>query len=305
MQKLKILFVLGLLISSGLFLAKGPGRASAAYNVNFTDLWVGKVTPGTGHIGVDIWWPSAGEAYLPCQHSNDAYYDACVLSNQSQTSYYKVMSYSNGTTDFPYGIFIDNQNADVCTTRSWCRTSGNTGTINHGWGRLITDASIEIYPHDNGGNYNPSTNNVGGVRIATNFPSFANGGRYSPNIGDVGLPQIGEANVGRLNGFVTNNGSAVGNGRVVFEAFQREATRTTSTGYGVQGFTSVSNSSGGYYNTGPVPSGTYKIYITDTQSGHKIILDGVSIRVPYERLDFRLEQHCFGYASNICTDPAQ
>jgi len=67
----------------------------------------------------------------------------------------------------------------------------------------------------------------------------------------------------------------------------------------------VNNSAGGYYATGAVPSGSYRIYITDTQTNHKIILDGINIIRTYERLDFKLDQRCFGYPATNCTDPAQ
>ena len=282
----------------------GAKSAKAAYNVGFSDIWVGKVTPGSGYIGVDIWWPTSnGGIYNPCQNSGDAYYGACVLSNAGQSSYYKVQHYNSNGTDFPYGIFVDNQNQNYCTSASWCQNKTAT-TINHGWSRLITDASIEVYPLYSNGQYDPSHNNVGGVRVQTDFPGFNNGGRYSNNIGDIALPQLGQPNVGKLNGFVTYKGAAVANNRFLFEAFQEQSTYSTSTGYPVTGFTSAHNDSSGYYNLGAVPAGTYKIYITDTQTGHKIILSDVSIQSTYERLDFQLEQGCFGHISPNCTDPA-
>jgi len=289
---------LALLVFAGVF---SHQKASAAFDVNFTNIWVGKITPGQGNVGVDIWWPSSGTDYNPCQHSSDIYYGACVLANAAPTSYYKVMHYTPSGTDFPYGIFIDNQNQNTCKTSSWCNNKSAT-SFNTNWGRLITDASIEIYPQDTNGQYNPSTGTVGGVRIQSNFPGFANGGRYSNNIGDIALPQVGEANVGRLNGFITNNGSAVANNRVTFEIFQENSSRGSSTGYPETGFSVVHNNSDGYFNTGALPSGSYKIYITDTQTGHKIVVQGVGIRQLYERLDFKLDQRCFGYSS--CIDPA-
>jgi len=280
-----------------------PPQAMAV-DVNFANVRIGKVTPGSGHIGVDIWWPSGGSNYLPCQHSNDPYYGACVLSNAAPTSYYKVGNYTSSSSNFPYGIFVDNQNQNYCTSASWC-TNKTAPSFNHGWARLISDASLEVYPYDNLNQYNPSGNTIGGVRIqVTGFPLIANGGRYSNNVGDVPLPQLGQANVGRLNGFVTNNGSTAANNRAYFEIFQRDSTRTTSSGYPMAGFTLVHNNSDGYYNTGALPSGSYRIYVTDTQNNHKIILDGINVFSQYERLDFKLEKPCFGFPSSGCTDPA-
>jgi len=301
-SKIVFVFVASILLLAGAAIV-WSNRAEAAYNVTFSNLWVGTITPGSGHVGVDIWWPGGSSDYNPCQHSNDAYYGACILSNTAQTSYYKVMNYTPTSSDFPYGIFVDSQNQNYCKTSSWC-TNKTATSFTHGWMKLITDASIEVYPYDSNGQYNPSNNTVGGVRIQSDFPLFANGGRYSNNIGNVALPQIGQANVGKLNGFATYNGTKVAANRLLVEAFQRSATRKTSTGFPMTGFTTVSSNSDGYFNTGALPSGSYKIYITDTQTGHKVILDGVNIISQYERLDFKLEQRCFGYPNTFCTDPA-
>jgi hypothetical protein len=299
---LMLTLVLSLAVAGLMVSLKAPSKSYAAYDVNFTNFWVGNVTPGSGHIGVDIWWPSNGSEYNPCHHSSDIYYGACALANNATASYYKVMNYSPSGNDFPYGIFVDNQNTNTCKTSSWC-TNKLATSFNHGWGRIITDGSIEIYPHISG-SYNPSSNTVGGVRIQSDFFLFANGGRYSKNIGDIILPELGKPGVGKMNGFVTNNGSPVANNRVLFEIFQRDSSMRTSTGIPMNGFSSVKNNGDAYYNTGALPSGSYKIYITDTQTGHKIILEGVNIFSQYERLDFKLEQRCFGFTSIPCTDPA-
>lgn len=301
--KRSMTFLVAVLFGAAILMSVQSQRAQAAFNVNFTNYWIGQITPGTGHIGVDIWWPAGGgNIYNPCHISSDMFYGACVLANAAQTSYYKVMNYGLSGNNFPYGIFIDNQNTNTCTSAPWCTNPG-ASSFNHGWGRLISDGSLEIYPHVLGA-YNPSNNTVGGVRISSDFYHFANGGRYSRDIGNVTLPSLGQAGVGRLNGFATYNGSPVANDRVLLEIFQRESSRGTSTGHPMYGFSVVRNNGDAYYNTGALPSGSYKIYITDTQTGRKIILDGVNVFSQHERIDFRLEQRCFGFSSNICTDPA-
>lgn len=300
-SKLTSLFLVVLLSFSTALLVRYQ-TAKAAFNVAFTNFWVADVSPGTGHIGVDIWWPGGGSEYNPCHHSNDIFYGSCVLSNNNTTSYYKVMSYTPSGTDFPYGIFIDNQNPNFCKTSNWC-TNKPANSFTHGWGNLISDGSLEIYPHVLG-SYNPSANTVGGVRVKSDFFLFANGGRYSKSIGRITLPELGQSGVGRMNGFSTHNGTRVGNNRVQLDIFQRESTRRTSTGHEMYGFSSIRNNADGYYNTGALPSGTYKIYITDTQTGRKIILDGVNIFSQHERLDFKLEQRCFGFNGIPCIDPA-
>jgi len=279
------------------------GKATAAYNVSFSNIWLSKVSPGSGRIGVDIWWPSNGGIYNPCQNDNDTYYGACQLSNSATTSYYKIANYTSSSTDFPYGIFIDNQDPNYCTSSSWCKNK-TPGTFVHNWSTFITNASVEVYPYDSGNQYDPSQDNVGGVRASVGFPGFANGGRYSQPLGTINLPQLGQSNVGKLNGYVTNNGTTVSSGRVTISAFQDDSSLSSSTGYPLNGFSSVQNNSAGYYTTGALPDGIYKLYVDDTQTNHTIILDNINITVPYARLDFKLDQRCFGYPNSYCTDPA-
>jgi|SRR5688572_3872068 hypothetical protein len=281
-----------------------PGQASA---VNFSNVRAGTITPGSGHVGVDILWGG----YNPChkhmdtnnQTINDAYYGACVMSNSGRDSYYKVYNFTPSGTNFPYGIFIDNQNPNYCTSAAWC-PNPSAQTVNHGWANLVDAAALEVYPYNTAGNYDPANNTVGGIRVGVSgFPLYANGGRYSADLGNIALPQLGEANVGKLNGFVTDNGSTVGADRVAFDAFQDgTASRFTSNGYPMYGFSSVRTNNDGYYTLGAVPTGTYNMYVTDTLTGHKIRIFGVGVNTTYERLDFNLDLPCFGYSS--CQDPA-
>lgn len=301
MKRIAALFISLLTLSNFLF----TSTASAA-GVGFSNIWVGNVTPGSGHVGVDIWWPDHGESqYNPCHHSNDIYYGACVMSNVGPVSYYKVKHFSPSGTDFPSGVFVDNQNLNYCKTATWCLNK-TAQSFNHGWGRLVTGAALEFYPYGTEGTYNPYTSTVGGLRVQVDsFPVLANGGRYSKNIGNVTLPTIGQPNVGKLNGFVTASGVAASANRVSIDAFQNGSTRTSSTGYPLSGFSSIKNKGDGYYNIGAVPSGRYKIYITDHQTNHKVILDNVNVVQAFERLDFKLEQRCFGQQNQNCQDPAQ
>lgn len=270
---------------------------------NFANINIGQIRPGNGHVGVDIWWiRSNSVTYVPCHHADDIYYGACIMSDIDKISYYKVMQYSPEGNNFPYGVFIDNNNENYCKSQVWC-SSQNSSSIQHNWANLVTGGALEIYPYDAAKQYNPYNNNVGGVRVIIDgFPYMANGGKYSIPIGDIHLPKIGERNVGRLNGFITVNGHAVDAGRVNLEIFQNGASRTSSMGYPLSGISFIANIVGGYYNTGALPSGSYKIYITDRVSNRKVILDGVIITYTYERLDFELNQRCFGQANFNCDD---
>ncbi len=314
----RLLAVLGTIMIGTIFLA--TGQHAAATNVSFTAMWIGNITPGTGHLGVDLSWPGTDPVnhtatmYNPCHEYantsgtitfNDPYYGACVESDSMRTSYYAEHTYSNGTTDFPYGIFVNNQDINHCTHAVWCPNPSAT-TINHGWANLMTDMAIEIYPHYTDGTYDPLHNTIGGVRIGTNsFPTFANGGRYSPQIGNVVLPQTGQTGVGKLNGFVRDNGAAVGADIFAYDMFQQDSTKTTSTGFPMTGFASDTTNSDGYYSSGPVPYGTYTIFITDTRAdinNHtpraKYKITGVGVHGNGERLDFDLSLPCFGYTGN-------
>jgi hypothetical protein len=303
MKNIRII-IAAVLVTAGLLI---NSQIVQAADVNWANIRIGKVQPGAGHIGVDMWWPSSGGAYVPCHHSNDPYYGSCVLSNAGQTSYYKVGNYNTSTSNFPYGIFIDNQNTNYCTSSGWCPNPGAT-SHNHGWGRLSSDASLEIYPYNNSSQYDPSspTSAGGGLRIqVTGFPVVANGGKYSADIGTVTLPQMGQPNVGRLNGFVrTNSGLITNNERVVLELFQHDYSMTTSTGYPAKGFVIEKNNTDGYYTTGPIPVGEYRIYATDTQTSRKIYLDFVRITSQHARIDFNTSQTCFGHPGQHCVDPA-
>src|SRR3990167_6264756 len=104
MKSIRLVLILIILVSFLGFSVFGrQNKAYAGYESDWVNLWVGQITPGAGTIGVDITWPN----YNPCHHSNDAYYDACELSNNGAASYYKVHNYNTSSNDFPYGVFID------------------------------------------------------------------------------------------------------------------------------------------------------------------------------------------------------
>lgn len=224
------------------------------------------------------------------------------MSNVGPVSYYKVLKFSNGSTDFPLGISIDNINSNSCNRQQpFCRATSSI--IQHGWGRLVTGGSVEIYPYDANGQYNTETIQVGGLRgSVSGFPVNQNNGRNSVDLGVVTLPKVGDRNVGKLNGFVQANGQMVAEGRVTIDVFQESGTLVTSTtGAKFYGFASDSTNYGGYYTTGPVPSGSYKIYVTDNRKESKRTISfHTNINLFGERLDFDLSApSCFGRPSCV------
>ena len=296
-------------VALSLLLFLGGGSVSAT-SVNFSNMWVGSITPGSGHVGVDITWPGnhpftgAAMAYNPChQYKNqaetqtfqDSNYGGCVMSNSGVNSYYKVHSYTPSGTSFPYGIFINNQDTNFCTTATWC-PNPTAQTVSHGWANIISDIIMEVYPYNANGQYDPLTSTVGGVRLGVNnFPTYANGGRYSTQVGNIALPQLGNSGVGKLNGFVTYNGAPIANERFAYDMFQQGSTMATSTGHPVTGFASDLSNADGYYSSGAVPFGTYKIYITDRTVNKKYEINGVAVSSTGDRIDFDLAQPCFGF----------
>jgi hypothetical protein len=279
---------------------------AATPSVNFSNIWVGKITPGRGHVGVDIWYATWREkTYNPCHHKENKSYGACAMSKDGPVSYYKVFGFNPEGTGFPHGIFIDNKGSNLCkSAAAWCDAS--LTDIQHNWGRRVTGGAIEIYPYGPDGTYNPYKQDVGGVRVfVEGFPNLANGGRYSKQVGDIALPRMGDPGIGRLNGFVTENGKVVREDkRANFDFFQEGSSLKTSTGYPVHGFSSLPSNQDGYYSSGALPVGNYKLYVTDRKTSRKIVLY-LQINSPHERLDFKLDQPCFGYPGPKCEDPAK
>lgn len=246
----------------------------------FANVRLAHVDGGTGHIGMDVGMPG----YTPCHNPDDPYYGACVMSKDGPKSYYKVFHFSERGNDFPHGMFIDNENYNVCTGQPWCRDG--VPVLQHDWGKRITFAALEVYAYDS---------RYGGARVRVdNFDHPAHGGFYSPEIGTIELPNTSAAHSAKLNGFIFRAGNPVGEREASLDIFQEGTTYSTDKGYPVGGFSSVATNSDGYYSSGPVYSGRYKIYVGDVVRRKKIIIYCDIIR-PFERLDFDLAEECFGY----------
>lgn len=294
------LFGLLVLLAGGIFLYSSYAGGYA--NVQFSNIWVGKITPGSGHIGVDIWWNENDGIYNPCHDSSLYDYGACVMSDVGQISYYKVFGYGPNKNEYPYGIFIDNYNDNYCKTSDWCHSKDHND-FKHNWGKRVTGASLEIYPYGENGQYQPINQDVGGLRVRIDgFPVYANNGRYSGYIGDIRLPKLGEKNVGKLNGFFTKNNQKITQGKASVDMFENSTTFYSSNGVPLSGFSSVPSNDDGYYTSGAIPNGFYKVYITDVETGRKVILENVQISHDQERIDFNLDQRCFGHPDRNCED---
>jgi len=274
--------------------------------VAWANVHLGKVHGGNGHIGLDLILPGD---YTP-QHNTDgreAFYGANCMANSGWASYYKVEGFSaDGSNTFSHGIFIANEDTNICfnadaqLTPNCASTlkSNNTPLIKHNWANKLIAVALEMYPAD--------TATYGGVRIGVgSFENYSNGGVYSPYLGDVNLPKAGDPRVGRMNGFFFKDGQPfTGNGRSGgFEAFQEGSTWTTSTGFPVSGFSAVGTNSDGYYSTSPLPKGRYKTYVTmvdktaDGSSKTRKIIVYLDVNTFNDRPDFHYERPCFGWGN--------
>jgi hypothetical protein len=244
-----------------------------------------------GHIGVDMGIGTT--PYYPCYNPRDTFYGACA------DAYYHVESF----TSFPYGVFIDNTDNGLA----------------HYWGRKVTTAALEIYPHTScapGSNYDVFRNAYGGARVSVDtWNWFANGGVYSPHVGTVQLPcNLPGCSYSKLNGFISRNGAPAAAEVDMFG----NANVTTSTGYPLSGFSAGPTNGDGYYTSTPLYPGTYETYVTDGSTAQytdpgahtfvaKIKKYGVGVYSTGDRLDVTLDQgkwHCFGIAPCTFFDDA-
>ncbi|MCA9581660.1 MAG: hypothetical protein KC416_07675, partial [Myxococcales bacterium] len=199
------------------------------------------------------------------------------------------------------GIFIDNRNPNQCRMcekglpcSSWC-DDWCTKEFDHKWANKVTKAALEIYPHDD---------DYGGVRlVVSDFSHASNGGVYSEAVGTITLPKAGASGVAKLNGFVwkTRGGAAVGNDEFNIDFFHFGPAKKTSAGVDTLGFGSTHTNGDGYYLFRAVYYGNHKTYLTDKKSGKKKVV-WVNLASPDVRLDFYLDEPCFGYAGG-CEDP--
>lgn len=130
---------------------------------------------------------------------------------------------------------------------------------------------------------------------ASGFSHAHLGGLYSRNYGTIRPLCAYERGAARMQGYVYAQGTQYleGDGRLVFSIFQNDASGRTSTGQPLQAFSSF-KSSGGYYTTGVLYSGFYKVKIRDTFSGRCVVKQHTHIRTMSERADIFLDRPAFG-----------
>jgi hypothetical protein len=264
----------------------------------------------TGMIGVDF---GIGP-YNPCgDHRTDETWDqdwaypSCAtphdVFNPTQpgfASYYTTARWrADGSDDWPLGIFINNQDDCHDVSGYWCDPE-TTPPYVHNWGKKVTEIALEVYPDD------PQ---VGGVRLSQACCSHAaNGGWYTTEggVGDIALPNIADANAGKINGYVFS-GNAIAEGRVKIDAFQTgDATAFTSQNIEMYGFSSTANhaeftSGQAYWTTKAMFDGDYFIYFTDANhdTTRKVVLYIEDFSGDDNYLQIDLDEPCFGFAEPL------
>jgi hypothetical protein len=154
----------------------------------------------------------------------------------------------------------------------------------------LTGVDVEIWSHQK---------DIGNARFdSTQFQHYANGGRYTPQVGVITLPQ--RKNSAALNGYVYAGNRKAKKNRFEIVLFQQTSVSKSNTGYPVQGLDDTGNDNdSGYYQTSPLYPGHYQARIKDHEKkvAYVIYLD---ITRPDERVDFNLDENCFGNAHRQC-----
>lgn len=236
---------------------------------------------GAGHINVDLLLAKNGQTYNPCQNSSDTFYAAC------DDGVYKTMRWrANGTSDFPFGIFVDNTNNNK----------------NHFWARRVDAVFMEVYPYSvpetgagSGYRLDPGACNCtvyGGFQVIINDWK----GGYSANVGTLSPTKLTDSDAGRVAGFIKRNGVKVGANDVNIDWFgQDSASSHSSGGYNrVYSFASWPTNSDGYYTSGPVVKGNYHFYVLDRVGSKKVECFGINTQGIHDRMDMELTSQHFG-----------
>ncbi len=245
--------------------------------VPWVNIPLNSIVPGTGIIGIDL----SMNGYNPCKHQDDPYYQACGIRGMCGGYYWCLEFHDGAVFDHggkqPYGVFFDNSIKDQ---------SGRE--YKHNWGAKLTRIDVEIYPSDMG---DFGEGSVGGARFdVKDFNYSANGGQYSNSVGTITLPTY-DKGAAKLNGFAFRNGQKAHINEMMIECFQDDNYAQSSDGYQIQGFAVTHCKDDGYYQSGPLYPGSYKLYVSDCQNQGQENLKYIfstNIYRPYERLDFDL-----------------
>ncbi len=264
--------------------------------VNSVDGGVIGVEPGLSSSSVN-----GGASYAPCKgrptalptvvdpvYGGEPYKAAC--ENTVDPSYYRSGPFTGGlgkqAPQFPNGIVMTNADA----------TPACVVVCNHHWAERLSRFDVEIYlkkKTETGG----TVTDFDYVRprfSVSSFPRRSGSGLVSADYGTIRPLKAYEAGAARLQGIVFAKGTTRAEGnRVRVSMFENDANGRTSTGQLLQAF-SVFTASGGYYSTGTVYAGSYKLRLTDLETGTCVLLKYLPLPSMGIRVDLHLDQAGFG-----------
>lgn len=243
---------------------------------------------------------ASGTYYLPCKAApttlpnvespfgGEPYKAAC--ENPTNPSYLRSGRFGSGLNkrpeQFKREIRLDNSSeTEECITRCV-----------HNWANRTTAIAVEIYLKKTvDGRLVTDFDCVRPRFHASGFSNSHQGGLYSANYGSIRPVCAYERGAARMQGYVYEKGRTYlqGNGRLIFSVFQNDASGRTSTGRPLQAFASF-QSAGGYYTTGVVYSGYYKVKIRDTATGKCVVKQHTHVKTMGERSDIHLDRKAFG-----------
>ena len=258
-----------------------------------------------GVIGVEPGLSAAtvngGASYAPCKgrptalptvvdpvYGGEPYKAACESS--VDPSYYRSGPFTGGlrkqAPQFPNGIVMTNADA----------TPGCVLVCNHHWAERLSRFDVEIYlkkKTPTGG----TITDFDYVRprfSVSSFPRRSGDGLVSADYGTVRPLGAYAPGTARLQGIVFAKGTTRAEGdRVRVSMFENDANGRTSTGQLLQAF-SVFTANGGYYSTGTVYAGSYKLRLTDLETGTCVLLKNLPLPSMGIRVDLHLDRPGFG-----------
>lgn len=276
-------------------------RVAEAVRIRFGG--VNSVTGGV--IGVEPGLTSTdlnnGSVYAPCKgkptalptivdpvYGGEPYKAAC--ENTTDPSYYRSGPFTGGlrkqAPQFPHGIVMGNSDA----------TRACVVVCQHHWAERLTRFDVEIYLKKRlpSGSLVTDFDYVRPRFSVGAFPHRSGAGMVSADFGTIRPLKAYERGTARLQGVIYAAGTTRAEGnRVRVSMFENDANGRTSTGQLLQAF-AVFTASGGYYSTGTVYAGSYKLRLTDLETGRCVVLKHLPLPSMGIRVDLHLDRPGFG-----------
>jgi hypothetical protein len=280
---------------------------AAVRSADFVTIRFGGVnSPHGGAMGVEPGLSArnlnGGLSYAPCKGTPTAlpnvedpvtggepYKAAC--ENTVDPSYYRSGLFGAGLRKrvplFDRGITI----ANTDTTQA-------CGLVcSHRWAEKLSRFDVEIYLKKKDPVSGRVVTDFEYVRprfTVSAFPRRQGTGLVSADWGTITPLKAYARGTARLQGLIfSKGGTRAEAGRVRFSIFENDANGRTSTGQPLQAF-SVFTSTGSFYSIGTVYAGSYKMRLTDLETGTCVVLKHLPLPDMGQRIDIHLDRPAFG-----------